>query len=98
MGALPLYAPDDPAISAAKGRRILVTDGQIVSSMSEPGFLQREIKDDVPSWLWNTAYAVVGLMWAALVAFYGWCYAAAAGRGRTNSPSDAPRVPTSSGV
>ncbi len=87
MAALPLYAPDDPAITSQKGRKLLVQDGQTVQSMSEPGFLQREIKDDVPSWLWNTAYTVVGFFWAALIAFYGWCYAAAARRTET-APSE----------
>ncbi|MBJ8337939.1 ABC transporter permease [Antrihabitans sp. YC3-6] len=97
MSALPLYAPDDPAITADKGRRILVTDGQRVDAMTEPGFLQREIKDDVPAWLWTAAYIVVGLFWLGLIALYGWCLAAAAKGGATpvRTDTDKPVAPPS---
>ncbi len=94
MAALPIYAPNDPAISSAKGRQIMVLDGQTIHSTSEPDFLQREIKDDVPGWLWTTAYSVVGLFWAALLAFYGWCYAAAA-HGTNPKPRSSKRTPVS---
>ena len=78
--ALPLHAPDDPAIESAKGREILARDGQTVSFMAEKQFLQREIKDDVPGWLNATAYTAVIATWLALVLFFGWCYGAAARR------------------
>jgi hypothetical protein len=51
------------------------------------------VKDDTPGWLNGTAYAVVIGSWLALVLFFGWCYAAAAGRGSaadTSTPQEAP--------
>jgi hypothetical protein len=90
--ALPLYAPDDPAITAAKGRQILVHAGQTVPLISEKTFLQREGKDDVPTWLTATGYTVVGLFWAALLAFFGWCYSQAAHGTNQRRPATAPRT------
>lgn len=78
MIAVPLHAPDDPAISSARGREVLAQDGDVIAVESEKQFLQREIKDDVPGWLNGTAYALVIGSWLALVLFFGWCYAAAA--------------------
>ena len=79
--ALPLHAPEDPAIEGSRGAQILVGDGETVALASEKQFLQREVKEDTPAWLNGTAYAVVIGSWLALVLFFGWCYAAAAGRG-----------------
>ncbi len=76
--ALPLHAPNDPAIASAKGRQIVTGDGETVELITEHEFLQREIKDDVPSWLWAAAYGVVNTSWLVLIGFYGWCYAMAA--------------------
>lgn len=91
MAAIPLHAPDDPAITSDRGREILVRDGEVVPLASEKQFLQREIKDDVPTWLNRTAYAVVIGSWLVLVLFYGWCYAAAArGNARTRAPEPEP--------
>jgi hypothetical protein len=78
MLALPLHAPDDPAITSDRGREILAQDGDTVQLAAEKQFLQREIKDDVPGWLNASAYAVVIGSWIALVLFFGWCYGAAA--------------------
>jgi hypothetical protein len=78
MLAVPLHAPDDPAISSARGREVLAHDGDRVVLRSEKQFLQREIKDDVPGWLNTGAYLVVIGSWLALVLFFGWCYAQAA--------------------
>ena len=77
MLALPLHAPDDPAIKSARGREVLAHDGDQVRLSREKQFLQREIKDDVPGWLSTTAYLVVIGSWLALVLFFGWCYARA---------------------
>jgi hypothetical protein len=74
MVAFPLYAPDDPAIKAEKGRRITVENGAHIESWAEHRFLQREIKDDVPAWLFVVGYGVVIASWLALLLFYGWCY------------------------
>jgi len=78
MLAVPLHAPDDPAISSDRGREILAQDGDEVPLAAEKQFLQREIKDDVPGWLNTGAYLAVISSWLAIVLFFGWCYAAAA--------------------
>jgi hypothetical protein len=78
MLALPLHAPDDPAISGARGREVLAHDGDVVPVVSEKQFLQRETRDDVPTWLSATAYTVVIASWLALLLFFGWCYRYAA--------------------
>ncbi len=82
MVAVPLHAPDDPAIESDRGREVLAHDGDQVRVLAEKQFLQREIRDDVPSWLSTTAYAVVIASWLALILFFGWCYGAAS-RGST---------------
>lgn len=94
--ALPVYAPNDPAIESAKGRQLVTANGETVRLVTEKQFLQREIKDDVPGWLWTAAYVVVDLSWFALIACYGWCYAIAAfgdnskRRKATSNPTPAP--------
>jgi hypothetical protein len=91
--ALPLHAPEDPAIEGSRGAQILVQDGETVALASEKQFLQREVKEDTPTWLSTTAYAVVIASWLALVLFFGWCYAAAARRGsdaERREPAESP--------
>ena len=78
MTAVALHAPDDPAIESVKGREIVVTNGETVDVVSEKQFLQREVKDDVPTWLWALAYSLVIASWVVLVLFFGWCYSSAA--------------------
>lgn len=75
---LPLYAPDDPAITADKGRLVTVVSGERKEFIYEPSFLQRERKDDVPAWLWGVGFAVVIAAWVALFLFYWWLHAQAA--------------------
>ena len=91
--ALPIHAPEDPAIEGSRGDQILVRDGQTVALASEKQFLQREVKEDTPGWLNGTAYAVVICSWLALVLFFGWCYAAAAARGSEAERRVTSRVP-----
>jgi hypothetical protein len=83
--AFPVYAPDDPAIESERGRQVLREDGEAVELEFEKHFLQREQRDDVPSWLFTAGYAVVNLCWFALLGFYGWCYAAAARGARVHT-------------
>ncbi len=90
MIAVPLHAPDDPAIESDRGREILVADGDTVPVSPEKQFLQREIKDDVPAWLNATAYTLVIGSWLLLVLFFGWCYARAS---RPSSAAATPREP-----
>ncbi|HYG94718.1 MAG TPA: hypothetical protein VD859_14130 [Nocardioides sp.] len=96
MLALPAHMPEDPGIEGAASGLVVTAAGDEVPFVHEPMLLQRERKDGVPSWLWTVAYALVVGMWLGLLAFYGWCYAAAAGgagngalRGRTRSMAPA---------
>lgn len=62
MVSAPVYLPADPAIPAPEypagdGLRPLVSEHQI---------LQRELKDDVPTWLWSAGYLSVGLVFVVL--------------------------------
>jgi hypothetical protein len=93
MLALPLHAPDDPAISGARGREVLARDGDVVRVAPEKQFLQREIKEDVPGWLSATGYALVIGSWLAMLLFFGWCYRYAGGPGRTAPKTDREPVP-----
>jgi hypothetical protein len=98
MASLPVYAPRDEAIPveeipAVDGTREFVPEVQV---------LQRERKEDVPTWLWTAGYIVVGLVWATAWALFTWLYAAAAaGVVRRRQPGTAaaagcwsPRTPT----
>ncbi|MDP3891452.1 MAG: hypothetical protein Q8Q44_09500, partial [Nocardioides sp.] len=87
MVAAPLHAPDDPAITSDRGREILVEDGETVAFASEKQFLQREIKDEVPTWLNAAAYSAVVGSWLLLIWFYGWCHASAAAAARRRNES-----------
>jgi len=91
MLALPLYAPDDPAIASARGRAVRVADGATIGAVTEREFLQRETKDDLPDWLFGVGYALVICSWLLLLAFFGWCYSAAA-RGASGSPVEEPEA------
>ncbi len=82
MVSFPLYAPDDPAVSSATGRAVVVADGAEVDTVLEKKFLQRETRDDVPSWMFDAGYALVLVAWIFLLLFYGWCYNYAAAGSR----------------
>lgn len=79
MVSIPLHMPEDAAIDGPASGLVQAEDGADVAFVHEPFMLQRERKPDVPAWLWTTMYAVVIASWLALLAFYGWLFAAAAG-------------------
>jgi len=85
--AVPLHAPDDPAIESDRGREIVTEDGAVMTVSAEKQFLQREQREDVPGWLHGTAYTLVMGSWVLLVMFYGWCHASAARPGGTTAPT-----------
>ena len=74
MISFPVYAPDDPAIKGPQGRVVKVENGQTVETVLESKFLQREKKEDIPTWGWTAGYALVIAAWLGLLLFYGWCY------------------------
>ncbi|HSE10314.1 MAG TPA: hypothetical protein VLB29_16755 [Nocardioidaceae bacterium] len=93
LAAAPVYLPADPAIPAeaypaTSGPRDFVEEAHI---------LRREEKKDVPGWLRGTAYAVVGSLFAGLLAAVAVGYTAAGrpgsgGPGGTNRAPRAPRI------
>lgn len=83
MLALPLHMPEDTAIDSNASGLVQTANGDEVPFVKEPMLLQRERKGGVPAWLWSVMYGVVVASWLALLAFYGWAYAAAA-RPRTS--------------
>ncbi|MCW4354459.1 ABC transporter permease [Hoyosella sp. YIM 151337] len=90
--AFPVYAPDDPAILSDKGRQVTTAAGETKELITEQEFLQREVRDDAPAWLWTVAYIIVQIFWYGLIAFYGWCYATAA-HGKNKRPSSTTAKP-----
>ena len=78
MVSFPMYAPDDPAIDGSQGRAVVVENGAAVQTVLESKFLQREKREDVPTWWWTVGYLLVIATWLALLLFYGWCYNRAA--------------------
>ena len=56
----------------------MTTNGQTVETVLESKFLQREKREDVPTWWWTVGYLTVIATWLALLLFYGWCYNRAA--------------------
>lgn len=76
--ALPLYLPDDSAISGPQGREVLVQSGQTRPFVFEPDILLREQRQDLPRWVWTAGYVAVGLAWLALLGFFGRLHARAA--------------------
>jgi hypothetical protein len=84
-----LAMPDDPALKSARGRMIHTTNGEVVSSSFEPKMLQRERKDNIPTWLFNTANGLVLGSWVLVLLLFGWCYNGAAGQRRGRSTVEA---------
>lgn len=87
MVGLLLHMPADIALDNPSAGLVEVADGSTVPFVDEPQMLQRERRDGVPIWLWTVAYSVVIAAWLALLAFYGWCFAAAARGGTTRAGS-----------
>ncbi|MDO7867011.1 hypothetical protein [Nocardioides jiangxiensis] len=78
MMAWALYMPDDPAISSSRGRLVHAASGAVVSSHFEPELLQRERRDDVPTWLFDAGNGAVLCLWVLVLLGYGRCYNLAA--------------------
>ncbi len=86
LAAAPVYLPADPAIPAdeypaASGPRQFVEEKHV---------LRREEKQDVPGWLWGTAYVVVGALFASLFAAVATGYSVAGGTGPGGSGGSGP--------
>ncbi|WP_018656346.1 hypothetical protein [Actinomadura flavalba] len=69
LAGVPIYLPADPAI----GAEAVPADPEFTRDVqSEKSILQRELKSDVPGWLWLAASAVVLLCTLALLIALGW--------------------------
>ena len=77
MVSVPIYLPADPAIPAAKVPAVQGADRAFVT---ESDILRREERQDVPSWLWATGYAVTFALFGLVFALIGVAYALAARR------------------
>ncbi|WP_244929584.1 hypothetical protein [Nocardioides sp. W7] len=90
LRAMPIYLPEDAALDEPA---VPVADGSVRAFGEEKLILQRELKDDVPGWLWTVAGLVVLLCSLVLVLGLGW------GVGRyARSPRPEVEHPTPAGV
>ncbi|HEU0090031.1 MAG TPA: hypothetical protein VFQ77_20660 [Pseudonocardiaceae bacterium] len=89
MAAVPIYLPADPAI----GEPELPAPARFTrDAVNEKQIMQRELKEGVPDWLWNTASTVVLACAVALVLALGWGVARVS-RAAAELERDAPRAP-----
>ena len=65
----PVYLPADPGIPVAG---VPARPNVVRPMIADRKLLQRERKDDVPTWLWTVAGMVVGLLCASLLGLLGW--------------------------
>ena len=88
LGA-PLYLPDDEAIpapevpAAPRFDRAFLRDSEL---------LQRERKDDIPTWLWTAAGALVLALYLAFLGALAWGVARVARRDDAPPPAARPRI------
>lgn len=69
LRAMPIYLPEDTALDEPA---VPVASGEVRSFGEEKLILQRELKDDVPGWLWLAAGLVVLACSLVLVVGLGW--------------------------
>ncbi|MGI5169627.1 hypothetical protein ACQEU3_35280 [Spirillospora sp. CA-253888] len=69
LTGVPIYMPADPAIGA---KELPATENFTRPLQSEKKILQRELKSDVPGWLWLAASSVVLFCTLALLVALGW--------------------------
>ena len=94
--AMPIYLPEDPVIDAPA---VPATDGVTRDAVPEIDILQRELKDDSPTWLWAVSGLLVLACTLAIVAAMGWGVARFARRGTDEGaePPVTPRTPVGAG-
>ena len=94
--AMPIYLPEDPVIDAPA---VPASDGVTREAVPEIDILQRELKDDSPTWLWSLSGALVLACTLAIITAIGWGVARFARRGTSTgaAPHESPRVPAGAG-
>ncbi len=79
LTAMWIYAPEDAAIEKPA---IQVSDGQTVAFINEQETLRREERTDVPRWMWNGGYALLGVVGLLEIAGIAWLVGRGARGGR----------------
>ncbi|WP_405056414.1 hypothetical protein OG474_27185 [Kribbella sp. NBC_01505] len=79
LTAMWVYAPEDAAIEKPA---IQVSDGQTVAFVNEQLTLRREERTDVPRWMWNGGYALLGVVGLLELAGIAWLVGRGARGGR----------------
>jgi hypothetical protein len=85
--ALPVYMPEDTAIPA---REVPASGSFTREFVADKEVLQREVKDDVPGWLWTAASGAVLALYVIFLTTLAWGVGRVARRG-PRPPSAAPR-------
>ncbi|HEY4569374.1 MAG TPA: hypothetical protein VIH10_07905 [Kribbella sp.] len=74
-----VYAPEDLAIEKPA---VQVADGEKVEFINEQQVLRREERTDVPRWMWNAGYALLGVVGLLEIAGIAWLVGRGARGGR----------------
>ncbi|TCC45257.1 hypothetical protein E0H75_32710 [Kribbella capetownensis] len=77
--AMWVYAPEDLAIEKPA---VQVSNGQTVDFVNEQQVLRREERTDVPRWMWNGGYALLGVVGLLEIAGIAWLVGRGARGGR----------------
>jgi hypothetical protein len=77
--AMWVYAPEDAAIEKPA---IQVSNGQTVEFLNEQQVLRREERNDVPRWMWNGGYALLGVVGLLEIIAIAWLVGRGARGGR----------------
>ncbi|TCC54848.1 hypothetical protein E0H73_37160 [Kribbella pittospori] len=77
--AMWVYAPEDLAIDKPA---VQVSNGQTVEFVNEQQVLRREERTDVPRWMWNGGYALLGVVGLLEIAGIAWLVGRGARGGR----------------
>ncbi|MGW6276668.1 hypothetical protein [Kribbella sp. NPDC055071] len=77
--AMWVYAPEDAAIEKPA---IQVSNGQSVEFLDEQQVLRREERNDVPRWMWNGGYALLGVVGLLEIVAIAWLVGRGARGGR----------------
>jgi hypothetical protein len=91
---IPIYMPEDAAIPA---KEVPATAAFTRTFVADSTLLQRERKDDFPSWLWTAACLVVLALSLMFMASLSWGVARVARTGPGGTPTGPPAEATSRG-
>jgi hypothetical protein len=80
--AMWVYAPEDAAIQKPA---VQVSDGQTLPFVNEQETLRREERTDVPRWMWNGGYALLGVVGLLEIAGIAWLVGRGARGGRARA-------------